>query len=171
MDHSSFLQALNHLLTFANSVNQQAKSYVPNKIASTFPKSPMVQQAVQKTLNPTPKQALMQSLGTGTMGEMNYVNSPIAGFNAGVDALTSKPMQGPPMTPSAGFDKLKTTIPTGQTIQMRGGLTVPSQSDPAALAYEQAMNSNPMNFNVMEALRKLHPGDNRFAVHIPFLPK
>lgn len=85
-------------------------------------------------------------------------------FNRSVDSMTATPMDGQPLTPSAGYSNLQTQVtPVSQQINVGGGVSAPSQADPQASAYENALNTK--NIPLLNQLMSLHPGDARFAVH------
>lgn len=81
-----------------------------------------------------------------------------SGANAAVDALTSRPIDGPPLT-SRAFTKMQPITPAQQNI---GQLQQATQS-PDLSAYENALNTG--NKAVMDALAKSHLGDARFTIH------
>lgn len=85
-------------------------------------------------------------------------------FNRSIDSMTAAPIDGQPLTPSAGYSNLQTQItPVSQQINVGGGVSAPSQADPQASAYENALNTK--NVPLLNQLMSLHPGDARFAVH------
>lgn len=87
-------------------------------------------------------------------GEMSNINP--GGF-AGALMPTYSP-EGNLMTVSPMAQNNPSQIPDG-----KGGF-LSSQSDPAALLYEQALNKG--NIPLLNQLMNAHPGDARFAVHL-----
>lgn len=126
--------------------------------------TPRFSSRVSESMQDTPenRKAFTNSLLKLGMGATMNMHTP---YNVSVDAMTSKPMGGPPLA-RPGVNKLPSATPPAVStrIPLRGGASMPSQSDPIAKAYEAAMNQ--MDIPMMNSIMKAHPGDARFAVHL-----